>query len=403
MKTNNLCLWRLALACVFVLLNDTTFAQTWQTVDDYLYLPLPGRQMWARSGAVDAVGRLYVAGSGTDDTGTGSGVGHGIIRRSDNQGASWTILEDYIHNDTNRFTYLQGSGFDSAQKLYAVGYAQYLDTNQASGSFSSLFVRESADSGVTWGTVLDLKFPGWNALSVGPGTPGLATDSAGGVYVFVDVVNTGTSVFKSSNGGANWTTLHPFTDATYARGMVATPAGLFVIGGSVLRKSVNGGATWATVDAGFTQTAIYADPQGNLYTGGGANVTTGSGKKAVTTYQWIIRKSTNGGVTWKTTGAFSLNGYSSGPYLSALISDAAGNMYAAGALTPANGSGAHWIVTQSPDRGTSWYLSDDFQYVIGSTALPWFLASDAAGGVYSGGMAIGGGTQRWVVRRHFAQ
>jgi len=404
MKTKYLLPWRLALASVLALLTHTAFAQTWQTVDDFQYVPAPSRQNWARSGAVDTLGRLYIAGSGTDDTTNGSGVGHGLVMRSDDQGVNWTLIADYIHQDTNRFTYLQNIGFDAAGNLYAVGYAQYYG---ASATSSSVFVRKSADGGATWQTALNIGFASSSSVWVNPGTPGFASDSSGAVYVFADIGagNTGTLLFKSTDAGATWTTLRPFNDASYARGMVCLPSGLFVIGGTVVRKSANGGTTWNTVDTGFSQTAICTDAQGNIYTGGGATVTTGSGKKAATTYEWIIREGTAGGATWKTVAAFSINGFSGGPNpsfvttLDALHFDATGNLYAAGSLTATDGSG-HWLVTKSPNQGVNWSVADDFQLVSGFTANAWFLTSDLAGAVYSGGMALGGGTEHWIVRRH---
>jgi hypothetical protein len=383
----------LLVAAAAFLATHTLFGQTWQTVDDFQYAP--NHQVWARSGAVDALGRVYVSGSGNDTNGTGTGIAHGFVMRSADQGATWSTIEDYIHNDTNRFTYLQGVGFDSAQNIYAVGYAQYIGTPV---STSSVFVRKSADNGATWQTVLDLGFSGSASISANPGTPGFAADSSGAVYVFADIVNTGTLLLKSSDAGVTWTMLHPFTDTTFARGIVCTPGGVFVIGGSVTRKSTDGGVTWKTVDTGFSQTAICTDSQGNIYTGGGANVTTGSGKKAVTTYDWIIRKGASAGATWQTAAAFSINGFSDGPYITALHFDALGTFYAAGALTAANGSGIHWVTTKSSNQGVSWSVSDDFQYTSGSSAYGWFLTSDFAGAVYSGGMAMGGG-EHWIVRR----
>jgi len=292
------------------------------------------------------------------------------------------------------FTFLQAIEFDVNQNLYAAGHAQHIGTS-STNMYSSFFVRKSTDYGTTWQTVLDLEFPGYNAFYMGPGTIGFAGDSAGAVYIFADLAGSGTVLFKSSDAGMTWTTLRPFSDGSYVRGMVCTPAGLFVTGGSIVRKSTNGGATWQTVDSGYSPTAICADAQGNIYTGGGASVTTGSGRKAVTTYEWIMRKGTNGGTTWKTAAAFSVNGFNGGPNpsytttLDALHFDAAGNLYAAGSLTATNGSGNHGMVVKSPDQGMTWTVVDDFQFTPADITAFWFLTSDPAGAVYTRGTANG--------------
>ena len=217
--------------------------------------------------------------------------------------------------------------------------------------------------------------------------------------MYSDVTGTGTVLFKSSDGGSSWTTLRPLPAGTYGQGMVWTPIGLFVTGGSVVAKSVNGGAAWQTVDSGFSQTAICADALGNIYTGGGANVTTGTGRKAVTTYEWVIRKGTNGGTKWTTVAGLAFSGYSTGPYLTALHFSAAGNFYAAGALTATDGSGNHGIVVESLDHGVNWSVVDDFQFADPDNTYYWFLTSDPTGAVYTGGTAIGGGDYQWIVRR----
>ena len=138
---------------------------------------------------------------------------------------------------------------------------------------------------------------------------------------------------------------------------------------------------------------------GNIYTGGGANVTTGIGKKAVTTYEWVIRKGTNSGTRWTTIAGLAFSGYSTGPYLSAVHFSGAGNLYAAGALTASNGSGNHGIVVESQNQGVNWSVVDDFQFTGPKNTYYWFLTSDPAGAVYTGGTAFGGGDYQWIVRR----
>ena len=54
---------------------------------------------------------------------------------------------------------------------------------------------------------------------------------------------------------------------------------------------------------------------------------------------------------------------------------------------------------ESPNQGVSWSVVDDFQFADPDNTYYWFLTSDPAGAVYTGGTAIGGGAYQWLVRR----
>ena len=66
---------RIALAGTAALLTHTTFAQTWQTVDDFGHNP--GFLAIARTAVVDAQGNLLVGGQAGDGTRM-----HALIERS---------------------------------------------------------------------------------------------------------------------------------------------------------------------------------------------------------------------------------------------------------------------------------------------------------------------------------
>src|SRR6266404_553145 len=97
MKTNtmkSLLSTRLALAFTLAFLTHAAFAQTWQTVDDYQVVSNHVTMPYAI--AVDAHGTIYAAGmaSGLFIPGPGGYV-HAIVRRSTDQGATWTTVEEY--------------------------------------------------------------------------------------------------------------------------------------------------------------------------------------------------------------------------------------------------------------------------------------------------------------------
>src|SRR5258708_1453153 len=85
---------RSALACTIALLTHPALAQTWQTVSDFQYDEVPnvaGPPSVANAMAVDAQGNIYVAGWGYEP-----GVSlHGLVTRSSDQGATWTMIQDY--------------------------------------------------------------------------------------------------------------------------------------------------------------------------------------------------------------------------------------------------------------------------------------------------------------------
>jgi photosystem II stability/assembly factor-like uncharacterized protein len=242
-----------------------------------------------------------------------------------------------------------------------------------------------------------------------PGNPCFAVDSLGRFYVVAG--RTPALLLRSSDGGATWTSGNPFSDGSTTMGIVSTPAGVFVAGTlagpwGTVRKSTDGGKTWATVDnyygsgSGFQGQlqAICADAQGNVYVGGFANITTGRGKQAVTTSNWVIRKGTNGGTRWQTIANLPVASHVPNQVnpLNALSFDAFGNMYAAGYIT-----GSHWVVLKSADRGVTWSVADANPDIGGSASA---IATDAFGGVYVAGCFVYNSTtaapgQHWVVRK----
>src|SRR5262245_25130755 len=96
---------------------------------------------------------------------------------SADQGATWVPLEDFVYS-TNRVDSYNSTfnaiGFDSAQNLYAVAAPNATISNRR------LTVRKSANLGASWSTVLDVAFTGGFCQA---GSPGIASDSAGRIFV----------------------------------------------------------------------------------------------------------------------------------------------------------------------------------------------------------------------------
>ncbi|MBI3850248.1 MAG: exo-alpha-sialidase [Verrucomicrobia bacterium] len=393
---------RLALAGTLALFTHTTLAQTWQTVDDFQYVADKNAQ--ANAIAVDAQGNIYVAGMGYNGL-----VGYrvAIVRRSSDQGATWTTIEDYVNpNPTNHSVVYTAIGLDPAQNLYAVGM-----TGLGSQDSSRLIVRKSADGGATWGTALDVAIPYIVGGLANAGTPGFAADASGAIYVSVRLPGHST-ILKSSDAGATWIA---WNENGGVRGILGASAGLFTADSEegawgVVKKSLNGGATWTTVDSysppgfsGGNVEALCADWTGNLYVGGFANitVTTGKGRNAIstTTYNWVVRKGTNGGTRWTTLPIIPMDATLTGGWLYGLDADPAGNLYAVGRVTDILGY-PRWIVEKGTNQGATWAMVEDFGPWHSGFAMA--VACDAAGCVYVCGGAFFPSTSpssHWIVRK----
>jgi hypothetical protein len=391
---------RLFLAGATALLAHSISAQTWQTVDDFQYIGSRSLND-AVCMTTDAGGNLYVAGFGYD----ASNVSHGIIMRSDDQGATWLPLDDFLYSTNREESYSAGRynaiGFDAAQDLFAVATAPEGVTPK------HLVIRKSVDFGLSWQTMLDLSYTGALATA---SSPGFAADSAGRIFVSCNRTQPGPMVLRSTDGGASWSGVNPFAFNASLNAILNTPAGLFVCGsGAVMnsvvwdnvRKSIDGGLTWTTVDTytppGFTvgtggfATAMCADAAGNIYVAGSAVITTGKGRTATTALYCVIRKGTNGGTKWQTLAEILTPSNNTGANSLGMGFDAVGNFYLNG-LAP----GTHGTI-ESTDGGKAWNWVDAFPYNANS------FTTDPSGNVYLCGTVLYGVLpglgEHWIVRK----
>lgn len=217
------------------------------------------------------------------------------------------------------------------------------------------------------------------------------------------------TVSKSTDGGSTWSAVDTYLlhapQYSYATNVATDTAGsIYVIGSArdaalayhwVVRKSTDAGATWSTVsdyqlisNSNSMATAIHST-SGAIYVGGYGTDGTAD--------HWIIRKSTNGGVTWSTVSDYFLIA-GKGARVNALGKDSAGNLYAGGYTTDTNNI-RHWIVRKSADGGSNWTTVDDYQFDANYNSNILALTGDSAGNLYVAGTGGDLTTTHWIVRK----
>jgi len=386
-------------AALVVLAAPAALAQTWQTVDDHQYLA--GQPSVNFGLTVAPSGMLFASGYGFD----ASGTSHGLVVSSADGGSTWSgDLDDFVYpGSTTRHD--NGIVADSAGNLYVAG-RYYFST----GNFHQ-YVRRSADGGGTWVTVDDVAVG--NSIVSPLGAGGITADAAGNVYVIERPV--GAWTIRKGIGGTNFTTVDTFqSSGSTAFGVFAHPtAGVFAAGYGqtvvkknssqawIVRRSLDGGATWSTVDAYQASSGsaaegcgIGADANGNIYVVGRAVVP----YRGSSINHWIVRKSTNGGVSWSTVEDYAL--FTSGNQVAlGFAADSNGNLFVAGWASAGTGTGPYyWIVRESLGGTGAWTTVDNFPY--DSSAMAHAIAADSSGNVFVGGQGSpASGGVHWLVRK----
>ncbi len=397
----------LALAGALALLGHTTFAQTWQTVDDFQYFA--GKESFVLGLARNPLGNIFAAGDGLDAAGTY----HALAMKTTDGGITWATIDNY--SDPNSTSQYSGPGYDAgivadpAGTLYVAGYD--------AGTSRAWFVRRSSDGGLTWSTVDSFILPS------GLAEPrAMATDSAGNVYV-TGAISGGSNTYHvivrkgipSGGGGMTWSTVDSnrvaFVDYGATGAVFCHPtAGVFVVGGSsarwIVRRSSDGGATWTTVDSyqlDSTSTlaagaeGIGADSSGNLYAVGYAGKSVTQKPKNVSYEHWIVRKSSNGGSSWTTVDDFQPTS-TGNAFANGFATDANGNFFVIGRQNSNDSTGDHWIVRKNLAGFGTWQTVDNFQY--SNHAQGKSLLGDNAGNIFAAGWGYdANGTRHWVIRK----
>ena len=375
-----------------------TLAQDWQTVDDFA---LAGGDAEAHGVAVDAAGRIYVAGTAN---------GHAIVRYSADGGLSWSTRDDFVYPS-------QANNVFNAITINHQG-----DVFVGGASGGHWIVRRSTDQGGTWQIVDDFYTP-----MNGPGNPGtngavysLSNDGQGHVYGAGLMRETGPSynnwwVRGSDIGGTNWNSkLLLFSG--YANVSQITWAGedVYVTGSAsdsvvdtgLIVRSSDFGTTWTTNFASTSEaySAITSDPGGNIYAAGIGSTSN--------TNDWLVRKAAPGGTNWTILDRFS---YSGSP--NSIAVNAARSICVAGRSLFYNiytdSGGTHydsnwaWVSRQYSVASGQWNTTDVFSYSANPTnihaaAMGTTIAHDGTTFVVGYG-STESGQRHWLVRKRAFQ
>ena len=285
----------------------------------------------------------------------------------------------------------------------------------------------------TWQTVLNYQLaPGQSAVG-----SGFAADTAGNVFAGGNAHDsTGTAhglIFKTDTTEFNWglsddnnpTPTQDFSQIAdlgfdaygnlYSFGSLITKSSSS--GSWLLRKSADGGASWSTVSV-FQYTsgmdsrgyAFAADTLANIYTVGyGSGPATRLSPGAL---HWLVRKSTDGGLTWTLAEDFFTSAKGGFPQwgipLKAHFAPGIGLFVVGQTSTGQTGYPLIWTVRRSMDGGTTW-STVDLNSATGSAYIASAngVSSDAQGNVYVVGRIDvcqtvkhkSYNTGQWVVRK----
>jgi hypothetical protein len=365
---------------------------TWTTVDD---LPYTSGQGAVYTGvAVAPNGKVYVVGARTEASGNASW----LVRESGNGGAGFGFNSDFVYSDGTA-TAPGGIAIDSSGRIFISGWG--LD---ASGTMHWL-TRRSTDNGATWTTVDDwlpsnsqtfatsVAIDDADVIFVGGG----ATQNGDAVW----------KVRFSTDHGATWSQAD-VVDEGPLNGIGAGVAGVCFNGGNAVavgyrpiahdtpgwqvRSSSNGGPwteteNWVPVSGGAR-----ANGCGGF---GGTSALYVAGQTMSTSFDahWIVQRSANGAPL------AIVDELSSGNDISAAFAVRAGDVgtiYAAGVV------GTHWRVRKTTD-GTTWVNSDDFSLADGPSDTAEAMAlrySPELGHTFVVGMATdSSGRRHGIVRR----
>ena len=242
----------------------------------------------------------------------------------------------------------------------------------------------------------------WSTIDSDPSSGrnrGMAADHAGNVYAAGSAANGYALIKEKANGSSNWAPVYQTTDPNIELFAIATDAGgdAFAAGRGEVAGSSGyvwlvlerpaGQSSFSRIDGSMPTTgngvsALATDAAGDVYSAGQMNVTTTTTINNKTTYT-----TTEYGVVRKLVpgpGGFTATNVlqTANTYFNGVTVIASG---AFAGVYAAGRSASNWVTIKSGDGGATWSQVDTFRYDSSSSSNANAVVGDLAGNVYVGG------------------
>lgn len=297
---------------------------------------------------------------------------------------------------------------DSRGNLFAFGS----EGNSAS-TLSNAILRRSTDRGTTWsafGAPYHLAGGAYSAYRA------ITEDSSGNFLMLGDGDAGGAThalYFRSADRGVTWSTPSGTNDytymglTTYGGAILAIPSSSVVVsalessgspGHIVIRRSTDGGLTWSgTLALDYVQAGsangglirhLSRGPDGKLYALGMSD--------DATTYHAMIFRSTDNGASWGSPWA-DYAPASDGAIFESMVHYDSQKMAVGGSYW--TGSNEHAFVRVTTNGGASWTTVLDDQHTAGQPTVLTRLLSDGAGNLYVLEGAFDGANMHGIIKK----
>ena len=341
--------------------------QTWATLDAWL----PDVWPYAEYMGFCCAPNGYLFGGGdTSDKDSSTATIDWFLRRSTDGGVTWT-LQDRVDSGVGGKAHCRAVLAAPSGEIYAAGVTA---TNQGAGGWVWL-VRKSSDDGATWTTVDSVwDYSAKEARATGRSAKG-SVFVAGLLNASFGAEGGGVwAVRRSTDNGVTWATVDSYQTApglaAEAWGIAADKTGAIYVAGMakgradggnklvnqwVVRRSFDDGNTWSVVDnltlgPGAVNsystlsgpTAITVDASGGIFVCGYMTALDHS-------QHWLVRKgvaSSDGGIDWSTIDNYQMT-LGRSARANGVVSDGQGDIYVAGRAADTAGR-EHWIIRRLP-------------------------------------------------------
>lgn len=358
-----------------------------------------------RFGALTTIGLFVLLSScagiiGDKKTGSGSTSSTSITSSGCDYTAAWSTSDDfeYVAGKDCRSTAIAA---DTSGNLYAAGYC-------ANGS-DAIFgiVRKSTDQGATWSTVLDYQNGGNDSyfLSIAITSTGVVF-----VAGYVDKVTDMWLVIKTTNGGNSWTVMDEYLGITAESAAAQTITvdssnNIYVIGTETqttdtcwtARKSTDGGSTWSSIidDCGpsnvWSANVISVPTDGTVLMGFAELASFGP-----VSSRWNLKTLDFTGLTATALATYQESSKKNAQPLT-FVTDSLGRYYLGGFSNDVSNY-RYWTVRSSSDFGANWTTIDHYQAVSQKTATANASVRSSSTVFVSGFADNASNIKQWITR-----